>query len=76
MPLARLNKESQVSIPPEVRSKVGLELGDEVWIDAQDDQIVIRKTSESALDLLAQLPPEIWAGAADEIDRARDEWDR
>lgn len=72
----RLSSKSQITLPADYRRRLGVEPGEELLMDFQDDRIVLLKNSGSALDELRALPPEIWAGAADEIQRARDEWDR
>jgi AbrB family looped-hinge helix DNA binding protein len=72
----RLSSKSQITLPADYRRRLGVEPGEELLMDFQDDRIVLLKNSGSALDELRSLPPEIWAGAADEIQRARDEWDR
>jgi bifunctional DNA-binding transcriptional regulator/antitoxin component of YhaV-PrlF toxin-antitoxin module len=73
---ARLSSKSQITLPVDYRRRLGVEPGEELLMDFQDDRIVLLKNTGSALDELRALPPEIWAGAADEIQRARDEWDR
>jgi AbrB family looped-hinge helix DNA binding protein len=72
----RLSSKSQVTLPADYRRRLGVEPGEELLMDFQEDRIVLLKNTGSALDELQALPPELWAGAADEIQRARDEWDR
>ncbi|HEX8696063.1 MAG TPA: AbrB/MazE/SpoVT family DNA-binding domain-containing protein [Longimicrobium sp.] len=76
MPTARLSSKSQIVIPVEIRRKLGIEPGDELLLETEDDRIVIRKSTQSALELLESLPKEIWKNAAEEIQRMRDEWER
>jgi AbrB family looped-hinge helix DNA binding protein len=71
----RLSSKSQITLPADYRRRLGVEPGEELLMDFQGDRIVLIKNTGSALDELRALPPEIWAGAADEIQRARDEWD-
>ena len=72
----RLSSKSQITLPADYRRRLGVQPGEELLMDFQEDRIVLLKNTGSALDELRSLPPEIWAGAADEIQRARDEWDR
>lgn len=72
----RLSSKSQITLPADYRRRLGVEPGEELLMDFQEDRIVLIKNTGSALDELRALPREIWAGAADEIQRARDEWDR
>ena len=71
----RLSSKSQITVPADYRRRLGVEPGEELLMDSQEDRIVLLKNTGSALDELRSLPSEIWAGAADEIQRARDEWD-
>jgi AbrB family looped-hinge helix DNA binding protein len=71
----RLSSKSQITLPADYRRRLGVEPGEELLMDFQEDRIVLLKNTGSALDELRSLPAEIWAGAADEIQRARDEWD-
>jgi AbrB family looped-hinge helix DNA binding protein len=71
----RLSSKSQITLPADYRRRLGVEPGEELLMDFQGDRIVLLKNTGSALDELRALPSEIWAGAADEIQRARDEWD-
>lgn len=72
----RLSSKSQITLPADYRRRLGVQPGEELLMDFQGDRIVLLKNTGSALDELRALPSEIWAGAADEIQRARDEWDR
>lgn len=69
----RLSSKSQITLPIDYRRRLGVEPGDELLMDFEDGRIVLRKYTGSALH---SLPSELWAGAADEIERARDGWDR
>lgn len=72
----RLSRKSQITLPVDYRRRLGVEPGEELLIGFEDDRIVLRRNTSSALDGLRSLPSELWAGAADEVQRARDEWDR
>lgn len=73
---ARLSRKSQITVPADYRRRLGVALGEDLLMSFRDDEIVLRKNTASALEELRSLPHELWAGAADEIQRARDEWDR
>jgi AbrB family looped-hinge helix DNA binding protein len=72
----RLSSKSQITLPVDYRRRLGVEPGEELLIDFEGDRVVLLKNTSSALDELRSLPSELWAGAADEVQRARDEWDR
>lgn len=76
MRITRLSRKSQITVPADYRRRLGVELGEDLLMDFDGDRIVLVKNSGSPLDELRSLPREIWAGAVDEIQRARDEWDR
>ncbi len=73
---ARLSRKSQITLPADYRRRLGVALGEDLLMSFREGEVVLRKNTGSALDELRSLPREIWAGAADEIQRARDEWDR
>lgn len=73
---ARLSRKSQITLPAAYRRRLGVDLGEDLLMSFQDDQVVLRKNTGSPLEELRSLPRSIWTGAADEIERARDEWDR
>lgn len=76
MSTATLSSKSQIVLPAEVRRQLGLRPGDRLLIEVEDDHIVIRKASASDVDALAELRSELWQGYAEDLERARNEWDR
>lgn len=71
----RLSRKSQITLPADYRRRLGVVPGEELLIDFQDGRVVLLKNTGSPLDELRSVPSELWVGAADEIQRARDEWD-
>lgn len=62
MPRTRISTKGQVVIPKEIREALGLEPGDELWVEIENDAIrlVPRKASlASLLDTLPGYPPKI-----------------
>jgi len=75
MSIATLSSKSQLVIPAKIRRKLGIEPGDRLSVEAEGDQVVIRKTKESDVQSLAAFRSDIWRDQADELQRSRDEWD-
>jgi AbrB family looped-hinge helix DNA binding protein len=76
MAVARLSSKSQIVIPAEARRELGLQPGDELLVEIEQDRIVIRKRERaSALERLEAYCGDHWRGAAEEIRRERDLWD-
>jgi AbrB family looped-hinge helix DNA binding protein len=76
MPRTRLDTDSRVAIPDELSAKLGVQPGDELDVEWGENEIVIRRPGETALDRLLALGGEMWRGAAEQVDRDRDTWDR
>ncbi|CAN5696724.1 hypothetical protein BH23GEM3_BH23GEM3_21760 [soil metagenome] len=76
MRTAKLSSKSQIVIPADVRRQLDLHPGDTLNMEVEEDRIVVTKASPlSAVERLAAFRGEIWKGAAEEIQRARDEWE-
>ncbi len=75
MPTARLSSKSQIVIPAAIRRRLGLSPGDLLEISQEGDRIVLRKVRRSALESLERVGGPLWRGYANELVRARDEWD-
>ncbi|HEV2131695.1 MAG TPA: AbrB/MazE/SpoVT family DNA-binding domain-containing protein [Longimicrobiaceae bacterium] len=77
MTTARLSSKSQIVIPAEIRRQLGLKAGDRVTLMVEGDQVILKKQAEEdPLERLRALGGPAWKGAAEEIQRAREEWDR
>jgi len=73
---ATLSAKAQIAIPIEVRRQLGFKPGDRLVLEIQDDHLVIRKAPDSDLKALEAFQGPQWQGYADELDHARDQWDR
>ena len=71
-----LDRTVSVPIPEPLRRKFDLGPGDEIAVEETEDAIVIRKSTRSFVERLAEFGGPMWRGYADEIRRDRDEWDR
>jgi len=58
----KLGKKSQIVIPKEIRTAVGLSEGDEIIMDVLDDKIILQRKPESYTRKLKGLHKEIWKG--------------
>ena len=73
MSIATLSSKSQIVVPADVRASLGLQPGDQLSIVVEGDHAVLRKQAGSALDALVD--PARLAGAIEELERNRNEWD-
>lgn len=77
MPLSRISRKSQVTIPAELRRRAGIELGDQIMVHEEDGRIIITKAEPTAwLERMKAFRGDRWLTAADELLREREEWDR
>jgi len=76
MPTATLSSKSQLVLPAEVRRKLGIRPGDRLIVELEGDHAVIRKAPRSDVEALATYRSGIWRDYADEVEKARDGWDR
>ena len=76
MTLTRLSTKSQIVIPISIRKLLGLNPGDMVEINAEDERIIIRKAHSSALKQLEGCISDVWKGYDRELDTMREEWDK
>ena len=76
MPTATLSSKSQLVLPAEIRRKLGIHPGDRLVVELEGDHAVIRKVPHSDVKALAAYRSEIWRDYADEVEAARNEWDR
>jgi AbrB family looped-hinge helix DNA binding protein len=53
MPIVKVTRNSQITIPKEIRDKVGIKEGDRVEVSIEDDKVVMRKVElEDITDFL------------------------
>jgi len=76
MPTATLSSKSQLVLPAQVRRKLGIHPGDRLVVEVEGDHAVIRKAPHSDVAALAAYRSEIWRDYADDVQKARDEWDQ
>jgi AbrB family looped-hinge helix DNA binding protein len=76
MPTATLSSKSQLVLPAEIRRKLGIHPGDRLVVELEGDHAVIRKAPCSDVEALAAYRSVVWRDYADELQEARDEWDR
>ena len=76
MPTATLSSKSQLVLPAEIRLKLGIHPGDRLVVEVEGDRAVIRKAPYSDVEALAAYRSNIWRDYADDVQKARDEWDR
>ena len=75
MPTARLSRKSQIVIPAAIRRRLGLQPGDLLELHQEGEHIVIRKAPRSALEELERVGGVLWRDYAEELKRAREEWE-
>jgi AbrB family looped-hinge helix DNA binding protein len=75
MATATLSAKSQLVLPAEIRRKLGIHPGDRLIVELEGDHVVIRKAPQSDVEALATYRSDIWCGADEELQEARDEWD-
>lgn len=77
MPMSRMSRKSQVTIPAEVRRRAGIALGDQIMVTEEDGRIVISKAEPEAwLARMEAFRGDHWNGAAEELVQDREAWDR
>lgn len=76
MSIATLSSKSQLVLPAEIRRKLGIHPGDRLVVELEGDHAVIRKTPQSDVEALATFRSDIWRDYANEVQKARDEWDQ
>ena len=71
-----LSSKAQIVLPVAIRKKLGLHPGDRLIIEAEGDCAVIRKAPVSDLQALETFASSLWRGYAEELQQARNEWDK
>ncbi len=76
---AKLTEKYQITIPTEVRRRLGLKAGDLVYLAVEGDQVALRSVPEGWTASTRGLGADLWRkegeGAA-AIERERDSWER
>lgn len=73
MNVGKMSKKGQIVIPKEIREKFGIQPGDALIFDIQEDKIVIEKIKEKMSDILENSKP-----VEDSLTfqkKMRDEWE-
>lgn len=52
-----VTRNTQITIPKEIREKLGIRIGDKVEIDIEDEKVVVRKIKPSLMEYRDFLPP-------------------
>jgi AbrB family looped-hinge helix DNA binding protein len=75
---AKLTEKFQITIPTEVRKRLGLKAGDRVYLALEGGQVVLRGAPESWTESTRGLGAELWraaGGAEAAIERERGSWE-
>jgi len=76
MPDATLSSKHQLVIPAAVRKQLGLKPGDQLDVQVEGDQAVIRKAPQSYVQSLEKVTASLWKGYGHELQGDRDQWDQ
>lgn len=79
MPIGKLSKKYQITVPKEVREKLSLEKGSKVSIRGEGDDKAVLEPVDSLVEKYKGLGKEAWKelGGTDEyLNRERDSWSR
>jgi AbrB family looped-hinge helix DNA binding protein len=73
---AKLTEKFQITIPSEVRRRLGLRAGDLVSLSVEDDRVVLRGVRGGWTESTRGLGAEMWRreGGVAAIERERDSW--
>ena len=74
----RLSDTYQITVPDEVRRRLGLKPGDTVYLAVESDQVVLRAAHGGWTEASRGLGADLWraeGGASAAIDRERDSWE-
>lgn len=75
---AKLTEKFQITIPAEVRRRLGLQAGDVVSLVIEEGRVVLQGTRGSWTEASRGLGSEVWkeaGGGAAAIERERDSWE-
>lgn len=51
-----MTRNTQITIPKEIREKLGIRVGDKIEVDIEDDKVVVRKIKPSLVEYRDFLP--------------------
>jgi AbrB family looped-hinge helix DNA binding protein len=73
---AKLTEKYQITVPTEVRRRLGLKAGDLVYLSLEEERVVLRSAPGGWTESSRGLGAEIWrrAGGAAAIERQREGW--
>jgi len=74
VPLAKLSSKSQIVLPAKIRRQLDIKPGDKLEISAENNVIMIRKSTQSAVDALDACSSDIWHDYEKELDNERNQW--
>ncbi len=76
MPDATLSSKHQLVIPAAVRKQLGLKPGDQLDVQVEGDQAIIRKAPKSYVQALEKVTASLWKGYGHKLQGDRDQWDQ
>lgn len=75
--VATLTSKSQITIPAEIRRRLGIGPGDKVILDIEGEYAVLRPVAGSVTDFIEGLGREVWraeGSAREAIEQERNAW--
>jgi AbrB family looped-hinge helix DNA binding protein len=74
---AKLTEKYQITIPREVRRRLGLRAGDVIYLALEGEKVVLRGARGGWTEATRGLGAELWKeeGGAKAIERERDSWE-
>lgn len=74
---AKLTDKYQITIPREVRRRLGLRAGDVIYLALEEEKIVLRGARGGWTEATRGLGADLWKeeGGANAIERERDSWE-
>jgi AbrB family looped-hinge helix DNA binding protein len=74
---AKLTEKYQITIPREVRRRLGLRAGDVIYLALEGEKVVLRGARGGWTEATRGLGAELWKeeGGAQAIERERDSWE-
>lgn len=77
MPSAKVSTKHQITLPSEARRRVGIQPGDRLSVEVDDDALVLRRRPVRPSERLRGIGAALWDGrdAVDQVRALRDELD-